>query len=128
VWWGPAPFKSSAARPWLIVTDKRRPFSHTECTVLALTTQTYDEEIRVPDDAWIEGGSDVQAAISPWYATTHKHRDLGDKQGRRRPPRLYDAARRVSGPHPCSVNHSGAPVYSAQQCSWQGWPRAFGIA
>ena len=82
VWWGPAPFKASASRPWLIVTDDRRPFAHTECTVLALTTQEYVEGIRVPDDAWIEGGADVQSYISPWFATTHKHRDLGDKQGR----------------------------------------------
>jgi len=82
VWWAPAPFKASGGRPWLIVTDDRRPFSHTECTVLALTTQTHDEGIPIPDDAWIEGGSDVEPAISPWFATTHKHRDLYNKQGR----------------------------------------------
>jgi hypothetical protein len=64
VWWGPAPFNSSAVRPWLVVSDERRPFSHAECIALALTTQEYAEGITVPDEAWTEGGADVQSYIS----------------------------------------------------------------
>jgi mRNA-degrading endonuclease toxin of MazEF toxin-antitoxin module len=82
VWWGPAPFKSSTARPWPIVSDERRPFSRVQCIVLALTTREYSEGIRVPDDARIEGGADVQSYVSAWFVTTHEHRDIDDKQGR----------------------------------------------
>lgn len=82
VWWGPALHKSASAyRPWLIVSDGTTPFAETEAIVLALTTQSHDAGIAVPDDAWIRGGSEKRAFVSPWYVTTTKHRDLDELQG-----------------------------------------------
>jgi len=82
VWWGPAPQKSSPAyRPWLIVNDASHPFGDVECIAVAMTTQARDEAIRVPDDAWIRGGSQAEAYVSPWYVTTIKHRDFDNQQG-----------------------------------------------
>ncbi|MFB6162498.1 MAG: type II toxin-antitoxin system PemK/MazF family toxin [Halococcoides sp.] len=83
VWWGPAPHKSSPAyRPWLVVNDDGHPFADEESIVLGLTTTNHSRAIAIPDDAWVEGGSNDDAYVSPWYVTTIKHRDLDDKQGR----------------------------------------------
>jgi len=46
-----------------------------------MTTQAHANAIAVPDDAWIRGGSQKDAYISPWYVTTIKHRDLDNQQG-----------------------------------------------
>ena len=82
VWWGPALHKSGTAyRPWLIVSGPEHPFSHTECIVIAMTTQQHSAGIPVPDNAWIRGGSNREAYISPWYVTTMKHRDFDRQQG-----------------------------------------------
>lgn len=97
VWWGPAPFKSSAARPWLIVSDDRRPFSDVECIALAMTSQDYPEGIPVPDEGWIEGGTDVDSAISPWYVTTLKLRNLDDQQGTLAPGLVKQAIEALHG-------------------------------
>lgn len=82
VWWGPAPHKSDPAyRPWLVVSDGDHPFADVECIVVAMTTTDHANSIAVPDTAWIRGGSDKEAYISPWYVTTIKHRDLDNQQG-----------------------------------------------
>lgn len=82
VWWGPAPHKNGPAyRPWLLANDDSHPFAHTECIALAMTTTEHPEGIAVPDTAWVEGGSDVQSYISPWYVATIKHRDFDNQQG-----------------------------------------------
>lgn len=82
VWWGPAPNKSDAAyRPWLVVSDSSHPFGDSECIVVGMTTQHHSEGIPVPDDAWVRGGSQKDAYISPWYVTTIKQRDLDNQQG-----------------------------------------------
>lgn len=79
---GPALHKTeSAYRPWIIVSGSDHPFSHTECIVVAMTTQQHPDGIPVPDDAWIRGGSDKDAYISPWYTATMKHRDFDRQQG-----------------------------------------------
>ncbi|WP_269750317.1 hypothetical protein [Halosimplex litoreum] len=38
-----------------------------------MTTQDHDEGIAVPDDAWVAGGSERRAYVSPWYVATVKH-------------------------------------------------------
>jgi mRNA-degrading endonuclease toxin of MazEF toxin-antitoxin module len=82
VWWGPAPHKSSPAyRPWLVVDDGSRPFSDVECIVVGMTTQDHAAGIAVPDEAWIRGGSQKEAYISPWYVSTIKQRDFDTHQG-----------------------------------------------
>lgn len=82
VWWGPAPHKSSASyRPWLLVSNTMHPFANEECIAVGLTTRQHGDGIAVPEDAWIRGGSNKEAYISPWYVTTIKHRDLDDQQG-----------------------------------------------
>ncbi len=82
VWWGPAPHKSDAAyRPWLVVSDASHPFAAEECMV-GMTTQNHPDGIAVPDEAWIRGGSNEDAYVSPWYVTTIKHRDLDNQQGK----------------------------------------------
>ena len=82
VWWGPAPQKSSPAyRPWLVVSDTSHPFASEECIAVALTTQNHPPGIAVPDSAWVRGGSNKDAYISPWYVTTIKHRDFDRQQG-----------------------------------------------
>ncbi|WP_277999967.1 type II toxin-antitoxin system PemK/MazF family toxin [Halocatena marina] len=82
VWWGPAPHKSSPSyRPWVIISDTTHPFSHTECIVLALTTQQHAAGIKVPTTAWVQGGSEKPSYISPWYITTIKYRDFDRQQG-----------------------------------------------
>lgn len=82
VWWGPALHKNSAAyRPWLVVSDGSHPFGEEECVGLAMTTQEHDAGIAVPDDAWVRGGSDADAYVSPWYVTTLKHAALDRRQG-----------------------------------------------
>lgn len=82
VWWGPAPHKSSPAyRPWLVVSDTSHPFSDQECIVVAMTTQDHPDGISVSDEAWVRGGSDTDAYVSPWYVTTIKHRDFDNQQG-----------------------------------------------
>lgn len=82
VWWGPAPHKSSPAyRPWLIVSDGATPFAAVEAIALGMTTWDHGAGIGVPAGAWIRGGSNTDAFVSPWYVTTIKHRDLEDQQG-----------------------------------------------
>lgn len=82
VWWGPAPHKSGPAyRPWVVVSDSTHPFSREECIALALTTTRHPAGIEVPDDAWVEGGSDTDSFVSPWYVATMKTRDFDRQQG-----------------------------------------------
>lgn len=82
VWWGPAPHKSSPAyRPWLVVSDMSHPFADVECIVVAMTTQNHPDGIAVPDEAWVQGGSEKDAYVSPWYVTTIKQGDLDNQQG-----------------------------------------------
>lgn len=82
VWWGPAPHKGGPAyRPWLVVSDSSHPFSSEECIALAMTTQRHREGIEVPDSAWVQGGSNVDSYVSPWYVATIKHDDLDRHQG-----------------------------------------------
>jgi mRNA-degrading endonuclease toxin of MazEF toxin-antitoxin module len=83
VWWGPAPHKSSPAyRPWLVISDTSHPFSDEECIVVAMTTQNHPDGIAVSDEAWVQGGSEKDAYVSPWYVTTIKQRDFDNQQGR----------------------------------------------
>jgi len=65
----------------VIVSDESHPFSNTECIGLAMTTTEHTGAISVPDGAWLEGGSNTESYISPWYATTIKHRDFDRQQG-----------------------------------------------
>lgn len=82
VWWGPAPHKSGPAyRPWVIVSTSSHPFAETECIALAMTTQQHAAGIDVPDDAWIRGGANKDAYISPWYVATIKYADFDRQQG-----------------------------------------------
>ena len=82
VWWGPAPQKSSPAyRPWLIVNDASHPFSDVECIAVGMTTQDRAEAVAVPDEEWVQGGSQADAYVSPWYVTTIKQRDFDNQQG-----------------------------------------------
>ena len=82
VWWGPAPHKSGPAyRPWVIVSESSHPFAETECIALAMTTQQHAAGIDVPDSAWIRGGTDKKAYISPWYGATIKDADFDRRQG-----------------------------------------------
>ncbi|OLZ40891.1 hypothetical protein A6E15_07750 [Natrinema saccharevitans] len=82
VWWGPAPHKSAPAyRSWLLVSGRSHPFADEECIAVGMTTQYHPSGVPVPDDAWIRGGSDKDAYVSPWYVTTIKHRDLDSQQG-----------------------------------------------
>lgn len=90
--WGPAPHKAGPAyRPWVIVSDSSHPFADTECIAIALTTQQHPEGISVPDRAWIRGGSEVTAYLSPWYVATIKHADFDRHQGALAPD-VVDAA------------------------------------
>ena len=67
VWWGPAPHKSDPAyRPWLIVSGEEHPFADVECIVVGMTTTNHANSVAVPDTAWVRGGSDKDAYISPW--------------------------------------------------------------
>lgn len=82
VWWGPALHKSGPAyRPWLVVSDQSHPFSDEESIVVAMTTRDHPDGIVVPDEAWVRGGSETDAYVSPWYVTTIKQRDLDNQQG-----------------------------------------------
>jgi mRNA-degrading endonuclease toxin of MazEF toxin-antitoxin module len=82
VWWGPAPHKSGPAyRPWVIVSDSTRPFAHTECIALALTTQRHSGGIEITDSDWVRGGSNRTSYISPWYVVTIKYSDFDRQQG-----------------------------------------------
>jgi len=82
VWWGPAVHKSASSyRPWLVVSDESHPFARTECICLALTTKQHAQSISIPAEAWVRGGSQKDAFVSPWYATTMKHRDFDNLQG-----------------------------------------------
>lgn len=82
VWWGPAPHKETPAyRPWLVLSTDDHPFAGEECIGVAMTTQDHDEGIAVLDDAWVTGGSETPAYVSPWYAVTVKHAALDRKQG-----------------------------------------------
>jgi hypothetical protein len=56
-----------------------------------MTTQNHTEAIEVPDDAWLCGGSNKQAFISPWYVTTIKHRDPDNLQGELQPGTVVTA-------------------------------------
>lgn len=81
--WGPAPHKSGPSyRPWVLVSDSSIPFAAEESIALGITTREREPGIRVPEDAWVRGGSREQSYVSPWYVTTLKHRDLDRRQGR----------------------------------------------
>lgn len=80
--WGPAPHKNTPAyRPWLILSTEDHPFADEECICAAMTTQAHEEGILVADDAWIAGGSEKQAYVSPWYVATIKHATFDRQQG-----------------------------------------------
>jgi mRNA-degrading endonuclease toxin of MazEF toxin-antitoxin module len=82
VWWGPAPHKNTPAyRPWLVLSTDDHPFAGEECICAAMTTQDHDEGIAVPDDAWVAGGSEERAYVSPWYVATVKHAAFDRQQG-----------------------------------------------
>lgn len=82
VWWGPAPNKAGPAyRPWVIVSNSSHPFSGEECIALAMTTTRHRDGIEVPAGAWVEGGSNVDSYVSPWYVATIKLGDLDRQQG-----------------------------------------------
>lgn len=82
IWWGPAPHKSDPAyRPWLVVNNGFHPFSAVECIVVGMTTRDRPDGIAVPEEAWVRGGSQKDAHVSPWYVTTIKQRDLDTRQG-----------------------------------------------
>jgi mRNA-degrading endonuclease toxin of MazEF toxin-antitoxin module len=72
-----------------VVSDDTHPFAHTECIVVAMTTQSHDRGIEVTTDEWVEGGSEETAYVSPWYVATVKHTDLDREQGRL-PERVVD--------------------------------------
>jgi mRNA-degrading endonuclease toxin of MazEF toxin-antitoxin module len=83
VWWGPAAHKSSPAyRPWLVVSNTSHPISDEECIVVAMTTQNHPDGIAVSEKAWVQGGSERDAYVSPWYVTTIKQRNLDNQQGK----------------------------------------------
>lgn len=57
------------------------PFSREECIGVAMTTQNHADGIEVPDGAWVAGGSERQAYVSPWYVATMKHAAFDRQQG-----------------------------------------------
>lgn len=82
-WWGPAPHKDTPAyRPWVILSTDEHPFAESECIAAAMTTRRHADGIAVPDDGWIEGGSETQSYVSPWYVATFKYRSFDRRQGR----------------------------------------------
>ena len=96
VWWGPAPHKPGPSyRPWVIISTHDHPFSHTECIAMAMTTQHHEGAILVPEEAWIQGGSERRSYISPWYVTTTKHRDLDRHQGTLSPEIVAEAVNQL---------------------------------
>lgn len=84
VWWAPAPHKAigGSYRPWLVLSTDDHPFASEECIVSALTTTNHERGIRLSDGDWVEGGTDVQSFVSPWYVTTVKKSDLDRWQGK----------------------------------------------
>lgn len=66
----------------MIVSDDTHPFSHVECIAVAMTTQQHSDSIAVPDTAWVQGGSNTQSYISPWYVVTIKQSDFDRCQGK----------------------------------------------
>ena len=46
-----------------------------------MTAQDRAEAIAVPDEEWVQGGSQADAYVSPWYVTTIKQRDFDNQQG-----------------------------------------------
>lgn len=98
VWWGPAPHKLDPAyRPWLLISDDSHPFADVECIAVGMTTQNHSDGIAVSDEAWIRGGSQKDAYISPWYVATIKQRDLDNQQGELADSLVADAIDAVHG-------------------------------
>ena len=56
-----------------------------------MTTQQHAAGIDVPDGAWIRGGTDKKAYISPWYVTTIRDADFDRRQGERAADIVADA-------------------------------------
>lgn len=82
VHWGPAPFKDSGVyRPWLVLSDDSHPFSGVECIAVGLTTTAHDGGIQITSGDWTDGGTPRESYVSPWYPTTLKHDDAGERQG-----------------------------------------------
>lgn len=83
VWWGPAPHKDTPSyRPWVILSTGDHPFAEVECIAGAMTSQQHPDGIEVPDDEWVEGGSETESYVSPWYVATFKYTSFDRKQGR----------------------------------------------
>jgi len=98
VWWGPAPHKSSPAyRPWLVISDTGHPFAGTECIIVGVSTRNHERSIAVPDEAWVRGGSQTDAYVSPWYVTTVKYRDFDNQQGTVSDPVVADVVDELHG-------------------------------
>ena len=55
-----------------------------------MTTQNHPDGIAVPEEAWVQGGSEEDAYVSPWYVTTIKQRDLNNQQGELTNPLVAD--------------------------------------
>lgn len=71
------------SRPWVIISNESSPFQGEQYIVLALTTRSWhDGLVRIPDDAWIEGGTPKSSSIVPWSVETIDADDIEFRQGR----------------------------------------------
>ncbi len=62
-----------------------------------MTTQNHADGITVPDEAWVQDGSQKDAYVSPWYVTTIKQRDLDNQQGKLANSLVADAVEALHG-------------------------------
>ena len=71
------------SRPWVIISNESSPFQGEQYIVLALTTRSWhDGFVRIPDDAWIEGGTPKSSSIVSWSVETIDADDIEFRQGR----------------------------------------------
>lgn len=81
--YGADPFKGEQySRPWLIVNNRRHPFSDEQYIVVPLTTKSWhDGFVPIPADAWVNGGTPEPSNLVPWSVHTLDEQDVEFWQG-----------------------------------------------
>ncbi|WP_394742363.1 hypothetical protein [Natronococcus roseus] len=78
------PFKlgSEKQRPWLIVSNRKHPFSEEQYLAVAISTKEYDHSIALRPAVWETGGVPRESFASPWAVHSPRREELVAWQGR----------------------------------------------
>lgn len=88
----PASFKGGL-RPYLVVSNERRPFFGEEYTVAVITTTRRDAAVELTADSFVAGRLDrYPSYVNPWSLHVFRHDDVDRRVGQLDPTVVTDVA------------------------------------